>query len=1207
LKFCIQLKTTVMKKIITLLFIISSFRANAQTPLCQVFHGCGGATVVAYPGDPLWSNVTYEFQRQTGITWTTVHTSTNNWHIVIPGDVTVATAYRTLVRNNVTSDERFSNGVTVNPALFFNTVLPPNPLVTMYWGGDNTGGVNYAEILPHPFGADSRPPYTFEYKKTTDVTWQNKIATTGVFVFPLDANAQYQFRVTNVCGQTSNISEAGLSSVATAVFNPAATNCSGGTIQVGALGNGQDFAQRAPFTFGYALLPPGTATTPVPEAILNSIVYSYPAGNITGLAHGQYVVRGRDRFGVLTNYALATVNINPAPPFGVTFGVSNGYCQFYALIQSNPHLKGIRPAGSAQPYVFSTGLQFSNLQGGQTYETVLQDICGRISNVTLLPVPAAAPQIIVNWVSISNCKYVITVNANVCSSPEYGIQPSGSPTITWQTSNVFGNLPLMEACHTIFVKDINSGFITQQQVCTDGIIANTIQDRDNPDCISNYYVEITPVSGVPPYTYSISYDGINFPSTTTSNTFSNLRPGTYTIRATDACGLSMASSVDSSVELGSVFYLKQSGVNSNCTNSDTLGGFLQFGLRLFKDDDILSPPPYHFSIKEITSINGNEVQYGITVYSGQSPDTIITIKGLEGNKNYGFFVSNACGQSFTSANREPNTFFIPAFSSPTPDVNIDMPNCNGAFITVGNLPNGAQVKIFSGQDTTGTLQPMVNSSTSAVLAGGFYTVKINTANYNGCYWEKVYSRFINTDDSTRAGQFDQTVSSGLCAGISNTVSLYNHIINETPGGEWSSTPDLNWSNQFAGEFIPADQAVAIYNITYEVTSYCGINNTVNFQVSTDLGYCNLIYQPGDYESAMTPSGCKTYIGDVWQHVFNSSGNLGYSINAGNGNTIQSACWGVRVAPSFGNPPPRSTVINGTTVYFADRNFYIEPSGTTIANPPVRIRLYYSADEIIHLLNYLHTHGFPAATVNSLRILKKKAGPGSPVNLDIAYDPGASSSLYSIITPVVVPFGFSGYYFEFELTGFSELALVFSNSVTLPVTWLYINGQLQNNAALIKWATASESNTQKFEVEHSSNGTSYSKIGSVTAAGNSSSTQHYQFLHGSPAVGKNYYRIKQIDLDGRFTYSSIILLQHKDSKTNIIIAPNPVQNNATIFFNETGSKTLQLLTTTGHIVYTEKINGTNNRHTINMSKLASGIYLLRLHTANGIELHKIIKQ
>jgi hypothetical protein len=1196
-----------MKYFFTFCLSLLLLKASSQTPFAQAFHGCGGATVTTYAGDQLWTNVTYEFQRQTGITWTTIHTSTSNWHIVYPGDVTVITTYRTLVRNNTTLDERISNGVTINPALFFNTVPTPNLQVIMNWGGDNTGGVNYAELVINAFNSVMRPPFTFEYKKTSEPVWQTRVSTTGIFVSPLDANAQYQFRVTDYCGQTSSTSVAELSSVATAVFNPAATNCAGGALQVGVSMTGNNTSQRFPFTFGVALLPSGTATNPVPQTILNSIAYSYPAGNISGLAHGQYVVRGKDRLGVLTKYVVRDISINPSSPFVASLGPYAGYCIRTAILGSNPHLKGIRLEGSTQPYVYTSGLTFNNLLGGLTYEMVLKDTCNRVSIPTLYTPYSDPPIINVVFKSIVNCKYVFTINAIVCSTPKYGLKLNGTSTIIWQNSNVFNNLPLIAACDSVFVKDSISGIIKAIEVCRDPLQANVFGSRSFADCTSPYEIDISPISGTPPYTFSISYDGFNFSNMVSTNTFTNLQPGTYNIRATDACGLSLPTSVPS-LKLGSVFYLKQSGVNSNCNNGDTLGGFLQFGLKLFNNDEILSPPPYRFSIKEVTSINGNEVQYGNTVFSGQSNDTVITIKALDGNKQYGFFVTNGCGQSFTSANRESNVFIIPAFSSPAPDVNIEIPSCNAAFITVGNLPNGAQVRIFSGQDTAGAIQPMVNSSTSAVLAGGFYSVKINTANYNGCYWEKVYSKFINTDDSTRAGQYDQTVSSGLCAGISTTVSLYNHIINETPGGEWFSTPALNWANQFAGEFIPTDQVAGIYNITYKVTSYCGIIKQLYFPVSPDLGWCSL--PTGDYESAITSSGCKTYAGDEWKNVFSSSGGLAYSIKAGNGNTIQSACWGVRTVPPFGNPP-RTTVINGTTVYFADRNFYIEPSGTTIANPPVRIRLYYSTEEIFKLLNYLQTHGFPAATVNSLRILKKRAGPGSPVNLDVAYDAGASSSLYTVITPLAVSNVFlgslTGYYFEFEINNFSEFALVFDNNVVLPVTWLYVNGKLQNNTAIIEWATASEKNSSLFEVEHSSNAVSFTKVGIVNAVGNSNSTTNYSFTHVSPVVGKNYYRIKQVDVDGNFTNSSIILLQYKDPKTNIIIAPNPVQNEATIFFKETGNKILQLLTTTAQIVYTEKIIGTNNSHTIDMSKLASGVYLLRLQTTNGIELHKIIKQ
>jgi surface protein len=183
----------------------------------------------------------------------------------------------------------------------------------------------------------------------------------------------------------------------------------------------------------------------------------------------------------------------------------------------------------------------------------------------------------------------------------------------------------------------------------------------------------------------------------------------------------------------------------------------------------------------------------------------------------------------------------------------------------------------------------------------------------------------------------------------------------------------------------------------------------------------------------------------------------------------------------------------------------------------------------------------------------------------------------------------------------------SCSVILPVTWLYVNGQLQNGNALIKWATASESNTDKFEIEHSTDGRNYFKTGTKNAAGNSSSATQYEFIHPSPVAGKNFYRIKQIDIDGRFMYSSILVLQNSSTRSSLIIAPNPVQTEATLYFNEPGSKTIQLYSMNGAVLYTEKLNGENNRHIINMANITPGIYLLRVITAKGMEVHKIIKQ
>jgi hypothetical protein len=171
----------------------------------------------------------------------------------------------------------------------------------------------------------------------------------------------------------------------------------------------------------------------------------------------------------------------------------------------------------------------------------------------------------------------------------------------------------------------------------------------------------------------------------------------------------------------------------------------------------------------------------------------------------------------------------------------------------------------------------------------------------------------------------------------------------------------------------------------------------------------------------------------------------------------------------------------------------------------------------------------------------------------------------------------------------------------------VNGQIQNSSAIIKWATASETNTDRFEIEHSTNGVNYNKVGTKTAAGNSSSTQYYEFVHASPISGRNYYRIKQIDLDGRFTYSSIIVLQNNDTRTKAIIAPNPVINTLSLFFSETGNKTIQLMNMDGRILLTQTINGANSTHTINMEQMPAGMYILRVVTNKGTETYKISKQ
>jgi hypothetical protein len=404
------------------------------------------------------------------------------------------------------------------------------------------------------------------------------------------------------------------------------------------------------------------------------------------------------------------------------------------------------------------------------------------------------------------------------------------------------------------------------------------------------------------------------------------------------------------------------------------------------------------------------------------------------------------------------------------------------------------------------------------------------------------------------------------------------------------------------------QAEGEYQFTYQVTSLCNAGFEQTYLININALSCFISFSSEDIESATSSLGCKNYAGDRWYDILDNTGNLVYSINPGPDNEIAGACWGKRNV--YTTNPPRTTTIDGSVVYFADRNFYLEPGSVTIGANPVRIRLYYDQFELNRLLDYLKTNGFPNATLNDLRILKKSAGAGSPVDLDITFNAGSNTALYNIITPTVNPFGSGGdYYFEFEVNSFSELALVFTNGTTLPVTWLSVSAEMSNANALIKWSTASEMNTKSFTVEHSEDGLKFVSLYHVLAAGNSNTVKRYEWIHTTPKQGMNYYRIKQIDRDGAYSYSQIIPIRFGGKPGNPEIYPNPVRDELMVNLPSSGLQPMQyrVVNSLGQVVMEGNVGTGINPIRIRTAKLSNGYYWLVLVTENELSHLKFLKQ
>ena len=168
---------------------------------------------------------------------------------------------------------------------------------------------------------------------------------------------------------------------------------------------------------------------------------------------------------------------------------------------------------------------------------------------------------------------------------------------------------------------------------------------------------------------------------------------------------------------------------------------------------------------------------------------------------------------------------------------------------------------------------------------------------------------------------------------------------------------------------------------------------------------------------------------------------------------------------------------------------------------------------------------------------------------------------------------------------------------------------------MEWITASEKNTNRFEVEKSIDGINWFYIGEKPAAGNSTQRLSYELYDNFPLVGNNYYRLKTIDNDGTFNYSKIvnIILTSLNSSSGIVGAyPNPTSSNVMVVIasNTIQKASLNVYDVLGKIVMTTNVNlmeGINNE-TLNFSALANATYLIILTDEKGYQYkYKIVKQ
>jgi hypothetical protein len=204
----------------------------------------------------------------------------------------------------------------------------------------------------------------------------------------------------------------------------------------------------------------------------------------------------------------------------------------------------------------------------------------------------------------------------------------------------------------------------------------------------------------------------------------------------------------------------------------------------------------------------------------------------------------------------------------------------------------------------------------------------------------------------------------------------------------------------------------------------------------------------------------------------------------------------------------------------------------------------------------------------------------------------------------------------NLTSINNL-VVTSNSVTLPIQLLTFTAKGSGQQVALNWSTAAEINNDYFTVERSNDGENFESIGKVDGSGTSSITKNYSFDDLEPLTGISYYRLKQTDFDGHYSYSDIraVTLGNKSVQQALSITqigPNPFEDRLiiTLANNSSGTLLFEIVDATGKSVFSKKEQGqpgTNSIELNGLSSIESGTYLLRVTGDGQMVTKKVIKR
>ncbi|MCE7924146.1 MAG: T9SS C-terminal target domain-containing protein [Haliscomenobacteraceae bacterium CHB4] len=188
------------------------------------------------------------------------------------------------------------------------------------------------------------------------------------------------------------------------------------------------------------------------------------------------------------------------------------------------------------------------------------------------------------------------------------------------------------------------------------------------------------------------------------------------------------------------------------------------------------------------------------------------------------------------------------------------------------------------------------------------------------------------------------------------------------------------------------------------------------------------------------------------------------------------------------------------------------------------------------------------------------------------------------------------------TGCSTVAQVEAACAALPVELVFFKGNETNGEVYLNWQTASEKENDHFLVEHSEDGSAFEPVGKVYGSGTTALASNYSFLHSQPVKGANYYRLKQVDHDGTYSYSDIVRVETASGRA-IEIYPNPTTGYARLK-GDLAEGTMRLSDITGRLIYEKKLP---DQYSIDLTWQPEGVYIVEIQMDNEKITKRVVKE